>query len=171
MEKEKITSEAQSLYNDIDKCIDKIISARTQHDPQLEGKALFQMEGLMVCTQQFLAWLMEQIDDSDNAKIVRIEKGFINSATIDGINQVLEPTTVYTVLDRNQTLVKTVYKDIREAAREAERLLDIDVLEVAYKENPDSFKSAFVGAENIAALLNNGLEQMEGESEKNKINL
>ena len=120
----------------------------------------------MVCTQQFLAWLMEQIDDSDNAKIVRIEKGFINSATIDGINQVLEPTTVYTVLDRNQTLVKTVYKDIREAAREAERLLDIDVLEVAYKENPDSFKSAFVKSENIAALLNNGLEQMEGESEK-----
>lgn len=64
MEKEKITSEAQSLYNDIDKCIDKILSARVQHDPQLEGKALFQMEGLMVCTQQFLAWLMEQIDDS-----------------------------------------------------------------------------------------------------------
>lgn len=120
----------------------------------------------MVCTQQFLAWLMEQIDDSDNAKIVRIEKGFINSATIDGINQVLEPTTVYTVLDRNQTLVKTVYKDIREAAREAERLLDIDVLEVAYKENPDSFKSAFVGHENAAALLNNGLKQTEGEGEK-----
>lgn len=165
MEKEKITSEAQSLYNDIDKCIDKILSARTQHDPQLEGKALFQMEGLMVCTQQFLAWLMEQIDDSDNAKIVRIEKGFINSVTIDGINQVLEPTTVYTVLDRNKTFMKTVYKDIREAAREAERLLDIDVLEVAYKENPDSFKSA-LKPENIAALLNNGLEQMEGESEK-----
>lgn len=142
MEKEKITSEAQSLYNDIDKCIDKILSARTQHDPQLEGKALFQMEGLMVCTQQFLAWLMEQIDDSDDAKIVRIEKGFINSPAIDGINQVLEPTTVYTVLDRNKTFMKTVvYKDIREAAREAERLLDFDVLEVAYKENPDSFKS------------------------------
>ena len=120
----------------------------------------------MVCTQQFLAWLMEQIEDSDNANIVRIEKGFINSVAIDGINQVLEPTTVYTVLDRNQTLVKTVYKDIRAAAREAERLLDIDVLEVAYKENPDSFKSAFVKSENIAALLNNGLEQMEGESEK-----
>ena len=166
MEKEKITSEAQSLYNDIDKCIDKIISARTQHDPQLEGKALFQMEGLMVCTQQFLAWLMEQIDDSDNMKVARIEKGFINSVTIDGINQVLEPTTVYTVLDRNKTLINTVYKDIGVAAREAERLLDIDVLEVAYKENPDSFKSAFVKSENIAALLNNGLEQMEGESEK-----
>ena len=167
MEKEKITSEAQSLYNDIDKCIDKILSARTQHDPQLEGKALFQMEGLMVCTQQFLAWLMEQIEDSDDAKIVRIEKGFINSPAIDGINQVLEPTTVYTVLDRNKTFMKTVvYKDIREAAREAERLLDFDVLEVAYKENPDSFKSAFVGHENAAALLNNGLKQTEGEGEK-----
>ena len=165
MEKEKITSEAQSLYNDIDKCIDKIISARTQHDSQLEGKALFQMEGLMVCTQQFLAWLMEQIDDSDNAKIVRIEKGFINSVTIDGINQVLEPTTVYTVLDRNKTFMKTVYKDIREAAREAERLLDIDVLEVAYKENPDSFKSTFE-PENSVTSLNNGLKQTEGESEK-----
>lgn len=120
----------------------------------------------MVCTQQFLAWLMEQIDDSDNMKAARIEKGFINSVTIDGINQVLEPTTVYTVLDRNKTLINTVYKDIGVAAREAERLLDIDVLEVAYKENPDSFKSTFVGPENIAASLNNGLEQMEGESEK-----
>ena len=120
----------------------------------------------MVCTQQFLAWLMEQIDDSDNMKVARIEKGFINSPTIGEINQVLEPTTVYTVLDKNKTLIKTVYGDIREAAREAERLLDIDALEVAYKENPDSFKSAFVGPENIAASLNNGLEQMEGESEK-----
>lgn len=120
----------------------------------------------MVCTQQFLAWLMEQIDDSDNAKIVRIEKGFINSATIDGINQVLEPTTVYTVLDRNKTFMKTVvYKDIREAAREAERLLDFDVLEVAYKENPDSFKSEFK-PENSVTSLNNGLKQTEGEGEK-----
>lgn len=166
MKKEKIASEAQSLYNDIDKCIDKIISARTQHDPQSEGKALFQMEGLMVCTQQFLAWLMEQIDDSDDAKIVRIEKGFRNSPAIDGINQVLEPTTVYTVLDRNKTFMKTVvYKDIREAAREAERLLDFDVLEVAYKENPDSFKSEFK-PENSVTSLNNGLKQTEGESEK-----
>ena len=70
MEKEKITSEAQSLYNDIDKCIDKIISARTQHDPQSEGKSLSQMEGLMVCTQQFLAWLMEQ----DRSKIPAISR-------------------------------------------------------------------------------------------------
>ena len=120
----------------------------------------------MVCTQQFLAWLIEQIDDSDNAKTVRIEKGFINSPTIGEINQVLEPTTVYTVLDRNKTPINTVYTDIGVAAREAERLLDTDVLEVAYKENPDSFKSTFVKSENITALLNNGLEQMEGESEK-----
>lgn len=119
----------------------------------------------MVCTQQFLAWLMEQIEDSDNANIVRIEKGFINSVMIDGINQALEPTTVYTVLDRNQTSVKTVYRDIREAAREAERLLDIDVLEVAYKENPGSFKSEFK-PENCVALLNNGLKQTEGGKAK-----
>ena len=31
--------------------------------------------------------------------------------------------------------------DIKEAARYAERLLDLNKLEVAYKENPDSFKS------------------------------
>lgn len=62
MEKEKITSEAQELYNDIDKCIINIISARLQHDPQSEGRALFQMEGLMVGTQQFLSWLMEQLE-------------------------------------------------------------------------------------------------------------
>lgn len=168
MEKEKITSEAQSLYNDIDKCIDKIISARTQHDSQLEGKALFQMEGLMVCTQQFLAWLMEQIDDSDNVKVARIEKELINPVIVDGVAQLLGPNYhIYSVNENgNKTFIKTVDKDIQEAAREAERLLDVDVLEVACKKNPDLFKSTFVEPENSAASLNNGLKQTEGEGEK-----
>lgn len=122
----------------------------------------------MVCTQQFLAWLMEHIDDSDNVKVARIEKELINPVIVDGVAQLLGPNYhIYGVDESgNKTFVKTVDKDIREAAREAERLLDIDVLEVAYKENPDLFKSTFVGPENIAASLNNGLEQMEGESEK-----
>lgn len=122
----------------------------------------------MVCTQQFLAWLMEHIDDSDNVKVARIEKELINPVIVDGVAQLLGPNYhIYGVDESgNKTFVKTVDKDIREAAREAERLLDIDVLEVAYKENPDSFKSTFVGHENAAALLNNGLKQTEGEGEK-----
>lgn len=115
MEKEKITSEAQSLYNYIDKCIDKIISARIQHNPQLEGKALYQMESLMVCTQQFLAWLMEHIDDSDNVKVARIEKELINPVIVDGVAQLLGPNYhIYGVDESgNKTFVKTVDKDIR----------------------------------------------------------
>jgi hypothetical protein len=38
--------------------------------------------------------------------------------------------------------VKTIDGDIKEAARFAERELDLNVLEVAYRENPDSFKSS-----------------------------
>ena len=74
---------------------------------------------------------------------ILIEKELTNPVYVDGIAQVLGPHYHIYSVDENgcKTLVKTVDKDIREAAREAEKLLDIDVLEVAYKKNPDSFKS------------------------------
>ena len=39
-------------------------------------------------------------------------------------------------------VLKTFEKDIMAAARYAEREMDIDALEVAFKKNPDSFKSS-----------------------------
>ena len=76
---------------------------------------------------------------------VLIKKELTNPEMVDGIAQVLGPHYhIYKVdEDGNETFVKTVDKDIKEAAREAERLLDIDLLEVSYKEHgPDYFKSS-----------------------------
>ncbi len=76
---------------------------------------------------------------------VIIEKELTNPVMVDGIAEVLGPHYhIYSVdEDGNKTFVKTVDKDIKEAAREAERMLDLNVLEVAYKEKgPDSFKSS-----------------------------
>lgn len=76
---------------------------------------------------------------------VLIEKELTNPVMVDGIAEVLGPYYhIYKVDEEgNKTLVKTVAKDIKEAAREAERMLDFNVLEVAYKEKgPDSFKSS-----------------------------
>lgn len=72
-----------------------------------------------------------------------IEKELTNPVYVDGIAQVLGPHYHIYIVDEegNKTFVKTIDQDIKEAAREAERLLDIDVLEVAYKKNPDGFKS------------------------------
>lgn len=76
---------------------------------------------------------------------VLIEKELTNPVMVDGIAEVLGPHYhIYRVdEDGNKTFVKTVDKDIKEAAREAERMLDFNVLEVAYKEKgPGSFKSS-----------------------------
>lgn len=76
---------------------------------------------------------------------VLIEKELTNPVYVDGIAQVLGPHYhIYSVDENgNKTFVKTIDQDIKEAAREAERMLDLNVLEVAYKEKgPDSFKSS-----------------------------
>lgn len=43
------------LYNDIDKCITNLVSARINKDVFTEGRALFTMESLMVATLQELS--------------------------------------------------------------------------------------------------------------------
>ena len=55
-----IISESQSLYSDIDCCITELLKARTEHNSENEGKALFKMESLMVSTLQHLACIIEQ---------------------------------------------------------------------------------------------------------------
>ena len=49
-----LVKSTQSLYSDIDSCIDELLKARTEHKQENEGKALFRMEGLMVVTLQQL---------------------------------------------------------------------------------------------------------------------
>lgn len=76
--------------------------------------------------------------------IARIEKELCNPVSVNGYCEVPGPLYhIYKVdEDGKKTFVKTVEKDIKEAAREAQRLIDIDVLEVAYKEKgPDAFSS------------------------------
>jgi len=60
MTNEMIISESQSLYSDIDCCITELLKARTEHNSENEGKALFKMGSLMVPTLQHLACIIEQ---------------------------------------------------------------------------------------------------------------
>lgn len=75
--------------------------------------------------------------------IARIEKELCNPVSVNGYAEVPGPLYhIYKVHDDGtKEFVKTVEKDIKEAAREAQRIIDIDVLEVAYKENPNAFSS------------------------------
>lgn len=75
--------------------------------------------------------------------IARIEKELCNPVSVNGYCEVPGPLYhIYKVdEDGKKTLLKTV-EDISEAAREAERILDLNVLEVEYKEKgPDAFSS------------------------------
>lgn len=74
---------------------------------------------------------------------VIIEKELTDPVVVDGIAQVLGPHYhIFSVDDEgDKTFVKTVDGDIREAAREAERLIDFNTLEVAYKKDPRGFES------------------------------
>lgn len=51
----------QSLYSDIDSCIDELLKARIEHNQENEGKALFRMEGLMVGTLQQLSCIIDSL--------------------------------------------------------------------------------------------------------------
>ena len=76
--------------------------------------------------------------------IARIEKELCNPVSVNGYCEVPGPYYhIYKVHDDGtKEFVKTVEKDIKEAAREAQRIIDINVLEVAYKEHgPEAFSS------------------------------
>jgi len=75
MKLNEIKKESKILYQEIDECITELLKARSSHDTEAEGKALFRMEGLMVGTQQHLSCIMETEDipsDTDEA----VEKEF-----------------------------------------------------------------------------------------------
>ena len=67
MNREEINS-CRELHNDIDACITALIKARTEHNQEDEGKALFRMEGLMVAAQQQLAYFIDKPIPSDVQK-------------------------------------------------------------------------------------------------------
>ena len=76
--------------------------------------------------------------------VARIEKELCDPVSVNGYCEVPGPLYhIYKVdEDGSKTFVKTVERDIEKAAREAQRLIDIDILEVAYKEKgPDAFSS------------------------------
>lgn len=61
---DKLKDSTVELYNEIDECIDNLISARKNRKD--ESEALFKMESLMVATLQQLTCI---IDYFDNASI------------------------------------------------------------------------------------------------------
>ena len=63
MELTKLKQTSQELYNEIDSCITDLIKARTpgKKDEDIERKALFRMEGLMVATLQQLSCIIDAL--------------------------------------------------------------------------------------------------------------
>ena len=93
---------------------------------------------------------------------ILIEKELGHPETINGYAEIVGPFYhLYAIDDEgSKTFIKTVVRDIKEAAREAEWAMDIDLLEVAYKENPDSFKSCVELPPNYK-LLENAVEAQD----------
>lgn len=58
---ETLIESTQQLYNDIDKCVDKLIQARMRHDTKQEMDSVFNMESLMVATLQQLQCMLDYL--------------------------------------------------------------------------------------------------------------
>lgn len=58
---EKLIESTQQLYNDIDKCVDKLLQARRRHDSKQEMDSLIEMESLMVATLQQLQCILDHL--------------------------------------------------------------------------------------------------------------
>jgi len=63
-EKQKVLDSIDNLYKDIDNCMTRLLKGRVNKDDDMEGKALFEMEGLMVSTQQELSCLRDYIENT-----------------------------------------------------------------------------------------------------------
>lgn len=60
---EKIYKLNNDLYAEIDTCIGDIILARLHQERDVEARAMFQMESLMVCTLQHLCWVNQELEE------------------------------------------------------------------------------------------------------------
>lgn len=74
---------------------------------------------------------------------ILIEKELGRTDVVNGYAELVGPFYHLYKVDGNgeKTFIETVTGNIEDAARKAERIIDVDVLMVAYKENPNSFKS------------------------------
>ena len=70
--KEKVIAEIKELYNDIDKCISELITARSNRDDNGISNAHWRMETLMVNTQQAICNVIDTLE----VKEVDLEKEF-----------------------------------------------------------------------------------------------
>lgn len=60
---EKLIESTQQLYNDIDKCVDKLLQGRRFHDLKQESNSLIEMESLMVATLQQLQCILDYLKE------------------------------------------------------------------------------------------------------------
>lgn len=75
---EKIRQESEELYARIDECIVALIEARLNKDTDGEGKSLFQMERLIVGTQQFLCWISDTLSEEPNKSLEEAAEKYAN---------------------------------------------------------------------------------------------
>lgn len=59
---EKIYRLNNDLYAKIDTCIGDIVLARVHEERDVEARAMFQMESLMVGTLQHLCWVNQELE-------------------------------------------------------------------------------------------------------------
>ena len=96
--------------------------------------------------------------------IVRIKKELRDTIVIDGYAMAPRPLYhIYKVDDEGkEEFMETVEGDIKLAARKAETLIDLNALEVAYKEKgPDAFSS--ISISKLTPGAKNDLEGQFGE--------
>lgn len=86
---------------------------------------------------------------------------------------------VYTLTEDGEKVERFVEKsgDIKAAVREAERQMDLNLLAVAYKKNPDSFRSTIEpepiytlsekDMQDIQTIVNNAIERQKETKENN----
>ena len=55
----------KELYNDIDRCIDKLLQGRKNNDPKQEIDAIVEMESLLVATQQQLTCILDKLSEEN----------------------------------------------------------------------------------------------------------
>lgn len=61
MDKEKVLESTRQIICDLDATTTHIVQARLNHNEKAEGKALFEMEGMIVAAQQQLTCLYDYI--------------------------------------------------------------------------------------------------------------
>ena len=76
---QKIVNENKDLYKQIDSCIGDIVWSRLHKERDVEARAIFTMESLMVCTLQHLGWINQELEEILEARNDRTRISFRKS--------------------------------------------------------------------------------------------